>query len=88
MPFALGLLDAETGNDIRFSPDGLAVSSVVDNAAGYTAILNLTESTQQFRFEGIEAAPVLSLLRGFSAPVELNYEYSRDELTFLMSHIF
>jgi aminopeptidase N len=86
MPFALGLLDAETGNDIRFSPDGLAVSSVVDNAAGYTAILNLTESTQQFRFEGIEAAPVLSLLRGFSAPVKLNYEYSRDELTFLMSH--
>jgi aminopeptidase N len=86
MPFAIGLLDAETGHDLRFSPDGLALSSVVDNEAGYTAILNLTESTQQFRFEGIEAAPILSLLRGYSAPVKLNYEYSRDELTFLMSH--
>jgi aminopeptidase N len=86
MPLAIGLLDAETGNDIRFSADDLAVSSVVDNEAGYTVILNLTEASQQFRFEGIESAPILSLLRGFSAPVKLNYEYSRDELTFLMSH--
>lgn len=86
MPLAIGLLDAETGKDIRFSTDALAVSSVVENEAGYTAILNLTEASQQFCFSGIETAPTLSLLRGFSAPVKLNYDYSRDELTFLMSH--
>ena len=85
MPFAVGLLDA-TGNDIRFSADGLDVSSINEDEGSYTAVLNLTEVSQQYRFTGIKQAPTLSLLRGFSAPVKLNYGYSRDQLTFLMSH--
>ncbi len=85
MPFAVGLLDA-TGNDIRFSADGLDVSSINEDEGSYTAVLNLTEASQQYRFTGIKQAPTPSLLRGFSAPVKLNYGYSRDQLTFLMSH--
>ncbi len=85
MPFAVGLLD-ETGNDIRFGADGLDVSSINEDEGSYTAVLNLTESTQQYTFAGIKKEPTPSLLRGFSAPVKLNYGYSRDQLTFLMSH--
>lgn len=84
MPLKVGLLDAE-GNDLRFPIVGLDVASV-DDASGFSAVLNLTAPEQQFVFRGIESEPTPSLLRGFSAPVKLNYDYSRDDLTFLMSH--
>jgi aminopeptidase N len=48
-------------------------------------VLDITEAEQQFVFEQIAEAPVPSLLRGFSAPVHLDYPYSRDDLMFLMS---
>ena len=85
MPLAVGLLD-ESGRDIRFNTDSLDVASVEDNEDAYTAVLNLNQATQQYRFHGIETLPTPSLLRGFSAPVKLEYDYSRDDLTFLMSH--
>jgi aminopeptidase N len=49
-------------------------------------VLNITEPSQKFVFENITEKPVPSLLRGFSAPVKLTFDYSRDELMFLMSH--
>lgn len=48
--------------------------------------LELTEAEQTFVFDNIDAKPIPSLLRGFSAPVKLLYPYERDELMFLMSH--
>ncbi|MCE2831837.1 MAG: aminopeptidase N C-terminal domain-containing protein, partial [Oxalobacteraceae bacterium] len=39
-----------------------------------------------FVFEGIDHAPVPSLLRDFSAPVVLEYDYTDDELAFLLAH--
>ncbi len=84
MPLKVGLLD-EAGEDIRFSLDGLDVAST-DEADGFSAVLNLREASQQFVFTGIESKPTPSLLRGFSAPVRLQYDYTRDDLTFLMSH--
>lgn len=51
-----------------------------------TRMLELTESGQVFSFENIDAEPVPSLLRGFSAPVKVAYEYSDDELMFLMEN--
>ena len=48
-------------------------------------VLDITEAEQRFVFENIAENPVPSLLRGFSAPVHLAMEYSRDELMFLMS---
>ena len=38
------------------------------------------------RFEGVQRAPVMSLNRGFSAPVVLSTPMSRDELAFLSAH--
>ena len=62
------------------------ISSIVADEDAYTVVLNITEPSREFTLEGIGQKPVLSLLRGFSAPVKLNYDYTRDELTFLMIH--
>lgn len=43
-------------------------------------VLELTEAEQTFVFTNVPEKPVPSLLRGFSAPVKLNYEYTRDDL--------
>jgi len=88
MPLALALLD-ENGSDIRI--DGGANSRAMDIAnivedEQFTVVLNFKEREQIFVFEGIDTKPIPSLLRGFSAPVKLNYEYSRDELLFLSHH--
>ena len=83
LPLKLGLLDAE-GKDIRFPVMDLDVASVDESDDAFSVVLNLTKESQQFVFRDIEAAPTPSLLRGFSAPVKLSYDYSRDDLTFLM----
>jgi aminopeptidase N len=51
-----------------------------------TRVLELTEAEQTFRFEGIAARPVPSLLRDFSAPVVLEYPYTDEELLHLFRH--
>ena len=50
------------------------------------AVLLLTEAEQTFPLEGVTEAVVPSLLRGFSAPVHLNYPYSDDDLLLLLAH--
>jgi len=49
-------------------------------------VLELTEEEQVFRFEGIANRPVPSLLRGFSAPVKLDYSYTDQQLLMLLRH--
>lgn len=69
-------LYAEDGAVIPLQSGGQAVSSV----------LNVTEPEQTFVFEQVPQAPVISLLREFSAPVKLDYLYTDKQLTFLMAH--
>ena len=49
-------------------------------------MLSLCQQEQQFVFEGVVKEPVVSLLRRFSAPVELESDLSGDELAILMAH--
>lgn len=49
-------------------------------------LLNLHHETESFVFNDITEAPTLSLLRGFSAPVKMNYPYTEEALAFLMAH--
>ncbi|MEC7764263.1 MAG: aminopeptidase N [Pseudomonadota bacterium] len=51
-----------------------------------TQVLEMTEGTQTFTFEGLAAKPVPSILRGFSAPVILERETSAEERAFLLAH--
>lgn len=69
-------LYAEDGAVIPLQSGGQAVSSV----------LNVTEPEQTLVFEQVPQAPVVSLLREFSAPVKLDYPYTDKQLTFLMAH--
>jgi aminopeptidase N len=48
-------------------------------------VLELTQVEQTFVFTRVQEKPVPSLLRGFSAPVKLSYDYSREDLMLLMS---
>ena len=49
-------------------------------------VLNVTDSEQTFVFDNVAVKPVPSLLREFSAPVKLHYNWSDEQLTFLMRH--
>jgi aminopeptidase N len=53
--------------------------------AGTEQTLLLTETTQQFHFDHIDAEPVPSLLRDFSAPIILDYAYTPAQLTHLLA---
>jgi aminopeptidase N len=51
-----------------------------------TTVLEMTEATQSFTFEGLAARPIPSLLRGFSAPVILDRPTTTEERAFLLAH--
>ncbi len=80
IPLALGLLDGQ-GQDLPLCLEGEDESS-----ADTTRVLELRGEEEIFRFTGIKNKPVPSLLRGFSAPVKLSYDYDDDDLMFLMAH--
>lgn len=44
-----------------------------------SSVLELRETQQSFHFEGLKARPIISLLRDFSAPIQLNIEATQDE---------
>lgn len=49
-------------------------------------LLVLSQQQQTFCFDNVEQQPVVSLLRDFSAPINLNIDYSDDELLTLVKH--
>ena len=52
----------------------------------HESVLAVTQRDQEFTFDGLQEQPVPSLLRGFSAPVILNYPYTEAELVHLFAH--
>ncbi len=81
IPVALGLLG--DGGDLRLQCDGeLPDADTSDNTH---KVIELTDREQTFVFTGVMEKPVPSLLRGFSAPVKLHYDYSRADLVRLMT---
>jgi len=80
IPVAIGLLNQE-GKDISLK------SFKNDSRKNlYTSILEIRKENEIFVFENISVEPIPSLLRGFSAPVKINYHYSNEELAFLMAN--
>ncbi len=75
IPLDIELYD-EQGRIITLKRDGSVVNSV----------LNITQETQTFVFDEVTSRPVPSLLREFSAPVKLDYNYTDEQLAFLMQH--
>ncbi|WP_423895957.1 aminopeptidase N [Candidatus Pelagadaptatus aseana] len=81
IPVAIGLL-GDAGNLAIHLQGALPDTETPDNTH---RVLELTEARQEFVFNQLPEKPVPALLRGFSAPVKLHYDYSRDELMRLMS---
>jgi aminopeptidase N len=78
IPVAIGLLDGQ-GKDMPLLLNG-------HSGQPTTLVLELTATQQTFHFTKVAEKPVPSLLRNFSAPVVLEYDYSDDDLAFLMAH--
>ncbi len=87
IPFAIGLLD-EQGRDIPLISQADQTFACAGELTGDTAttVLNLKAEEELFTFTGVSAKPRASLLRGFSAPVRLQFPVDRNDLMFLMSH--
>ncbi|HHG3487133.1 TPA: aminopeptidase N [Vibrio parahaemolyticus] len=75
IPFDIELYDSK-GQVIPLIINGVSVHNVLD----------IKQDKQTFVFENVAEQPVPSLLREFSAPVKLEYDYSDVELIFLMKH--
>ena len=74
IPIKFGLVGAD-GQDLPLNAQG-----------DQSMVFSLYESKQTLVFENIQQPPVPSLLRGFSAPIRLNYDYSSNELAHLMAN--
>ncbi len=72
IPVAFGLLDS-SGKEIRISENS-------------NDLLELKKSEETFSFSNIDERPVVSFLRGFSAPVKVTPFQSSKDLMFLMAN--
>ncbi|EHQ52288.1 aminopeptidase N [Ectothiorhodospira sp. PHS-1] len=79
IPLVMALLDAR-GQEIPLRLEG------EDSAVAGERTLELTAPTHVFVFQDVPELPVPSLLRGFSAPVNLRFPYTDAQLAFLMAH--
>ncbi len=79
IPLALGLVGKESGRALPLTLEG-------ENATGpEERVLELTGERQRFVFTGIDEAPVLSIGRNFSAPVNVRTGTDAQTRAFLMS---
>lgn len=79
IPMEIGLVDKD-GADMPL----LLVGE--EGSAPTSRVLELTKDTQSFIFEDIKEAPVLSVNRGFGAPVKMTVNYSDADYAHLMAH--
>jgi aminopeptidase N len=79
IPLSLGLI-SPTGQDYALRLEGETTGEQT------TRVLDITEARQVVHFVDIPEKPLVSALRGFSAPVNLEYELSLEELAFLLAH--
>ncbi|HEX4856474.1 MAG TPA: aminopeptidase N [Limnobacter sp.] len=78
IPVKIGFVEKATGRDtsLQLSAGGRLRGDVLD----------FTETTQTFVFQGIDSPVVPSLLRSFSAPVILATSHTTEDLIFLAGH--
>lgn len=80
IPVALALFDAATGEQLVLNSDSLFENSVKDG------VYLFDQDQASIVFSGLSTKPVVSLLRNFSAPVNLEFNYTDEELAFLIQY--
>jgi aminopeptidase N len=81
LPMVIPLVTGLVGKDGRDLP--LTLANGAQLARG---VLVLDEAEQAFTFTGVNERPVLSINRGFSAPIKLNTDLDAADLAFLAAH--
>ncbi len=81
IPIAMGLLGEAGCLPIKIA----AMPQNYETSDNTHYVIELKESEETFVFENVGERPVPSLLRGFSAPIKLDYAYSREDLMRIMS---
>lgn len=66
--------------------DGTTLSTCFNESNSTEHVLLLKDAQQSFRFEQVEQQPTPSLLRDFSAPVKVDFDYSIDQLIQLLKY--
>ena len=74
IPLAMGLVGEE----------GPLPLQLEGQALGSGTVLEITQAEHSFVFEGVKEMPVPSLLRDFSAPVQVDFTYGEEDLLRLM----
>ena len=77
IPLGLGLVGPD-GADMPLDLDGVGALN--------TPLIEMTQQRQTFRFNNVAKRPVLSINRGFSAPVKMEANLSTADELFLMAH--
>jgi aminopeptidase N len=79
IPLALGLVGPD-GRELPLRLEGEAA------AAGTDRVLSVRKAEERYVFADVPVKPVPSLLRRFSAPVNLKCDYAEADLVHLMAH--
>ncbi|KAG4188721.1 hypothetical protein ERO13_A08G183600v2, partial [Gossypium hirsutum] len=88
IPVAVGLLDS-SGRDVPLSSmyhNGTLQSVACNNQPVLSTVLRVTKKEEEFVFSDIFVRPIPSLLRGYSAPICLEYDLIDKDLFFLLAH--
>ena len=75
IPMNIGLL----------APDGSEMNAISTSKSAFDKDC-LIKQEQTFNFSGVTEQPTPSLLREFSAPVKVSFDYSDEQLALLMAH--
>ena len=79
IPLNLGLLD-RNGKQMPLTLIGESARTATSR------VLHLRLAEESFCFTALDEEPIPALLRGFSAPVKLDYPYRHEQLALLMAH--
>ncbi|WP_415063217.1 aminopeptidase N [Bdellovibrio sp.] len=77
VPLMMGLLDRR-GQELKLDCEKIQVNSDGKH------LIELKDKKETFVFKSLQERPVLSILREFSAPINIKWEASQDDLYFLM----
>ncbi len=80
IPVALALFNPQTGEQYTLNSPDLFENQVKDG------VYLFDQDHASIEFSGVDQPPVVSLLRNFSAPVNLVFNYTDEELAFLIQH--
>jgi aminopeptidase N len=86
IPFAMGLVMPD-GSDLPLKLESESGNNATTaGASSGSRVFELTERDTTLHFIDVPAEPIPSLLRGFSAPVVVDYAYTDPQLAFLLAH--